>query len=159
MLYRYNAWANERVLDTAARLRPDQLLAAGGPEGESIRDTLVHTMGAQWLFLERWHRRSPTAMPDAAFPDLAAIRQRWDVIERETRDFVAALDDATLAGVVEYTNFKGERWAYPLWQQMVHQVNHGTQHRSEAAMMLTRLGFSPGWLDFLYYIDLHAPRV
>jgi len=35
---------------------------------------------------------------------------------------------------------------------MLHQVNHGTQHRSEAAMVLTRFGRSPGLLDFLYYL-------
>src|SRR5437773_2660376 len=56
--------------------------------------------------------------------------------------------------ILEYTNMQGERWAYPLWQQMIHQVNHATQHRSEAAVMLTKLGHSPGWLDLLYFVDL-----
>ena len=49
---------------------------------------------------------------------------------------------------------QGERWAYPLWQQMIHQVNHATQHRSEAAMMLTKLDCSPGLLDLLYFVDV-----
>jgi uncharacterized damage-inducible protein DinB len=39
---------------------------------------------------------------------------------------------------------------------MMHQVNHATQHRSEAAVMLTQFGHSPGWLDLLYYIDLRS---
>jgi uncharacterized damage-inducible protein DinB len=156
-LYRYNAWANARVLDSAAQLTPAQLLAPGGASFESVRDTLVHTMGAQWLFLERWHGRSPRALPDAKdFPDLASIRARWDAIERDTQAFIAGLGDTDLARVIEYTNFQGERWAYPLWQQMVHQVNHATQHRSEAAVMLTHHGCSPGWLDFLLYIDLQG---
>jgi len=72
--------------------------------------------------------------------------------------FVAGLTDARIAAVVEYTNFEGERWAYPLWQQMLHQVNHATQHRSEAAMLLTRLGHSPGWLDYIYFIDVEAAQ-
>ena len=156
-LYRYNDWANRRILDTSARVTPAQLLEGGGAGVDSIRDTLVHTMGAQWVYLERWQGRSPRAFFDAAsFPDLDAIRARWDGIERDTRAFVAALTDADLARVVEYTNMQGERWAYPLWQQMIHQVNHATQHRSEAAVMLTKLGHSPDWLDLLYFVDVDA---
>ena len=76
-----------------------------------------------------------------------------------TTRFVAGLTDARIAAIVEYTNFEGERWAYPLWQQMLHQVNHATQHRSEAAVMLTQAGHSPGWLDYLYFVDVAAtPR-
>ena len=78
------------------------------------------------------------------------------MIDRETDAFVASVDDAALARVVEYLNMQGERWAYPLWQQMIHQVNHATQHRSEAAMLLTKLGHSPGWLDLLYFVDLET---
>jgi uncharacterized damage-inducible protein DinB len=156
-LYRYNDWANQRILEASARLTPAQLREGGGASFDSIRDTLVHTMGAQWLYLERWHGRSPRALPAAAdFPDLAAIRTRWDRIERDTQAFVAAVTDADLTRVVEYTNTRGERWAYPLWQQMIHQVNHATQHRSEAAVMLTKLGSSPGWLDLLYFVDQEA---
>ena len=156
-LYDYNAWANGRILDTASRLTPAQLVAPGGASFDSVRDTLVHTMSAQWIYLERWLGRSPREWPEAgSFPDLAAIRSRWDVIERDTQTFVLTLDDARLAAVVEYTNMQGERWAYPLWQQMIHQVNHATQHRSEAAVLLTQLGDSPGWLDLLYFVDLHA---
>ena len=90
------------------------------------------------------------------FPDLAAVRARWEEIERATAAFVAGLTEARLAEVVAYTNFQGERWAYSLWQQMTHQVNHATQHRSEAALMLTQAGHSPGWLDLLYFVDLQA---
>jgi uncharacterized damage-inducible protein DinB len=156
-LYRYNAWANGRVLDTAARLTPEQLSAGGGASFDSVRDTLVHAMSAHWIYLERWQGRSPRAALDPReFPDVDSIRERWDGLERSTGAFVAGLDDARLAAVVEYVNFAGERWAYPLWQQMVHQVNHATQHRSEAAVMLTQHGHSPGWLDFLYFVDLQG---
>jgi uncharacterized damage-inducible protein DinB len=154
-LYRYNTWANIRILDTATQLGAEQFLASGGTSYDSLRDTLVHTMSGQWIFLERWRDRSPRAMLNAVdFPDVASIRRRWDEIERETQAFVVALSDAQLVQDVDYTNTEGQRWTYPLWQQMIHQVNHATQHRSEAAVMLTQFGHSPGWLDFLYYIDL-----
>lgn len=154
-LYEYNDWANQQIVSAAARLDAEQFLVKIGASFDSVRDTLVHTMAAQWLYLERWQGRSPRAMPEGReFPDLASIRARWIDIERDTKVFVASLDDAALAHVIAYTNTDGQRWAYPLWQQMVHQVNHATQHRSEAAVMLTQLGFSPGWLDFLYFMDV-----
>lgn len=151
-LYAYSAWANARVLDTAERLDPDQFLLADG--GGSIRDTLVHTVAVQWLWLERWRGRSPREFWEpAAFPDLAALRARWDTVEAETAGFVAALAEADLGRDIAYVNFQGETWSYPLWQQLLHQVNHATQHRSEVALLLTRLGHSPGWLDLLFYAD------
>jgi uncharacterized damage-inducible protein DinB len=50
-------------------------------------------------------------------------------------------------------NNAGEPNAYPLWQLLTHQVTHAQQHRSEIAIALTEFGYSPGWLDFLIYID------
>jgi uncharacterized damage-inducible protein DinB len=154
-LYRYNPWANARILDTAEPLSPEQFLMGRGASFDSLRDTLVHTMSAHWLWLERWSGRSPTAAIDPReFSGLASIRARWAGIERDTQAFVADLSEARLASVVAYRNTKGERWAYPLWQQMIHQVNHATQHRSEAAMILTQFGHSPGDLDLLHFIDV-----
>jgi uncharacterized damage-inducible protein DinB len=152
-LYAYSAWANARILDTAEQLTREQFTA--DPDGcGSIRDTLVHTASAQWLWLERWRGASPTELWDPAdFPDVAALRTRWQEVEAATSDYVASLSEPDLARIVSYVNFQGETWAYPHWQQLLHQVNHATQHRSEAALLLTRLGYSPGWLDLLVYVD------
>jgi uncharacterized damage-inducible protein DinB len=111
-------------------------------------------MSAQWIWLSRWQGVSPPAMlrPDD-FVDLAAIRARWAEIEQETETFWQQLDDARLGQIITYINTKGEAHAFPLWQMMLHQVNHATQHRSEVAAMLTQFGHSPGWLDLIWYLD------
>ena len=44
----------------------------------------------------------------------------------------------------------------PLWQTMAHLVNHGTQHRSEAAALLTAFGLSPGDLDLIDFAEQAA---
>jgi uncharacterized damage-inducible protein DinB len=155
-LYAYGAWANARILETADKLTPEQF-AADADGCRSIRDTLVHTASVQWLWLERWHGTSPRELWDPAdFPDIAALRARWEEVEEATSAYIAPLREPDLARVVSYMNFQGETWSYPLWQQLLHQVNHATQHRSEAALLLTRLGFSPGWLDLLVYLDAQS---
>ena len=84
---------------------------------------------------------------------MASLRQRWDEVERESNDYLTRLNEAELAQPLSYVNLKGERWVYPLWQQLMHQVNHATQHRSEVALRLTELGQSPGDIDYLFYHD------
>ena len=157
-LYAYSAWANARILETAGQLTREQFTTQGDGS-DSIRDTLAHTASAQWLWLERWRGTSPTELWDPTdFPDVAALRSRWGEVEAATSEYVATLCEPDLARVVSYVNFQGEAWAYPLWQQLLHQVNHATQHRSEAALLLTRLGYSPGWLDLLVYVDSETAR-
>jgi len=152
-LYAYGDWANARILDTTEQLTPRQF-TADADGCDSIRDTLVHTASVQWMWLERWRGTSPGELWDpAGFPDVTILRARWKEVEVATSAYMATLREPDLARVVSYVNFQGETWAYPLWQQLLHQVNHATQHRSEAALLLTRLGYSPGWLDLLVYVD------
>ena len=155
-LYAYTAWANAQVLDTTAELTQEQLLTNDGAN-ESVRDTLVHIVAGQWLWLERWLGRSPNRLWDPVlFPDVAAIRTRWVEVEAASQDFLAGLTESALMRELVYVNMKGDPLTYPLWQQMLHQANHATQHRSEVAVILTRFGHSPGGLDLLVYADEQA---
>ena len=152
-LYTYSSWATRRILDTADRLGLKQFIASNGGAG-SIREILAHTASAQWTWLGRWQGAAPRPHWDAAeFPSVASLRARWIGVEEETHDFLAGLEEGDLARDISYVNFKGESWRYPLWQAMLHQANHATQHRSEAALLLTQCGSSPGDLDFLRYFD------
>ncbi|MBI1802644.1 MAG: DinB family protein [Chloroflexi bacterium] len=152
-LYVYYAWANRRILDTAARVSPDQYFATQ-PDGQSLHTILTHTLGAQWVWLHRWRRQAlPARSEIAAIADLETLRARWETLDAELQQFAATLTDAELDNVISYVNTRGETWSYPLWQMMMQVVNHGTQHRSEAALRLTELGHSPGNLDFLIFLD------
>jgi uncharacterized damage-inducible protein DinB len=154
MLYQYNAWANQRILDTAEQLTGQQFVAKVGASFDSVRDTLVHTMSVQQRWLARCQQIVlPEQLMTDEYANLQAIRAKWERIEAQTKAFIAGVDDQKLAEIIHYVNAQGESNAYPMWQILVHQVNHATQHRSEVAVMLTQFGYSPGWLDFLIYID------
>lgn len=120
----------------------------------SLRKLLGHTAGAQAVWLERWQNRSPSGSWElTGSPDMAALQDHWQEIERATRRYLETLREEDFAQDIAYTNFRGERWSYSRWQAMIHQVNHATQHRAEAAVLLTQMGRSPGDPDVLIVVD------
>jgi uncharacterized damage-inducible protein DinB len=156
-LYKYNDWANQRVLDACEQLTQEEFLRGQGSStaNPSIRDTLVHTMGAQEIWLARWGGVSPTRVLDPNdFGTLALIREYWTQVEQHTQGFIDAVEQNVLEDTMHYTNTRGLPFSYPRWMTMVHQVNHATQHRSEIAHLLTQANQSPGDLDLLVYMDL-----
>ncbi len=154
MIYDYNYWANQRLLDACERLSQAELDAPTKNGYPSLRATLVHALHANWIWLSRWQGVSPRSVLDERdFPTLAAIRERWRDEEQRTRAFLATLTEEKLATDVTYQNLKGVSFTLPLWQTLVHLVNHGTQHRSEVAFMLTALDRSPGDLDMSLFLN------
>lgn len=153
-LYDYHYWSNQRILDTVEQISETQLNAPTQNGYASMRVTLVHTMNAEWLWRSRWQGVSPTViLSERDFPTLASISARWQQEEEEMRALLAPLKESDLATSFTYQDTKGVPHTLALWQMLVHVVNHGTQHRSEVAFMLTALDHSPGDLDmsvFLY---------
>lgn len=156
-LYAYNRWANQRALSAAARLDNAAFLRNLGNSFSSVRDTLAHILGAEWIWLERWHGRSPVALLSAAdFTSTQSLEAGWQTVESERSRFIEALTPARLQGEIAYTNRRGERYAYPLWQQMVHVVNHSTYHRGQITTLLRQLGAEAVATDLLEYYDEKA---
>lgn len=153
-LYQYNTWANGRVFDATAALPPEAFLRDLGNSFPSIRDTLVHIVGAEWVWLERWHGNSPPRLPPGSdFSSHDAVRARWAEVERDQARYLAALTEDILAREVAYTNLKGQPFRYPLWQQLLHVVNHSTYHRGQVTTMLRQLGARPVSTDLLVFYD------
>ena len=151
-IYAHASWANAKLFDTAAELTAAQLTHAA-TNSESIFDLLLHLVDVQRVWLARAQHTVASPLDEAACATLAALREAWKSVDDASRMYVADLRADDLAEIVRYTNSKGEPQAYPRWQILLHQALHAAQHRSEAALLLTALGHSTGWLDYLIYID------
>ena len=154
LLFQYNHWANAKILNAVANVTQEQFLApASFPHG-GLRGTLVHALSAEWIWRTRWEGTSPTSVLKAAdFPDFQSLRTRWANEEEQLMNFVEGISDERLNSTFDYTNTSGKPFTKVLWQAMAHVVNHGTQHRTEAAAMLTDLGHSPGDLDLIFLVS------
>ena len=157
-LFDYNYWARDCQLEACAALSQEQFLRPMGSSFSSVRDTLAHLVAVEWIWHERWRGKSPSKV-DAqefgadTFPNLVAVRDRWRAVESDVRSFLARLREPDLAQPLRYTNMKGEKYAYPLWQSLLHVVNHQTYHRGQVTTLLRQLGAQAPAVDYLVMKD------
>lgn len=146
-LFDYDRWATARVLATMAGL-PDADWPTGSPVGtRELADIMVHQLGST----QRW-RLGLSGTPDAdlprperePLPSVTELAARWTAEWATLDAWLATLDDAWLTATDD---------GIPHWQMLAHVANHGTQHRSEAAVLLTAAGRSPGDLDMIRFSE------
>ncbi len=151
-LFDYNTWANHRALEAAAALTEEQFTRPLGSSFSSVRDTLAHICGGEWVWLERFHGRMPAAMPDIKqFSTVAALREHWLPQEQDLLAFVGGLTQEDLEGVLEYKTMKFGIYRNPLFQALQHLANHGTYHRGQVTTLLRQLGAQPVLTDLMHF--------
>jgi uncharacterized damage-inducible protein DinB len=153
-IHRHSVWANGQLLDAAAKLTPEELRAPIGEGGHGdLLETLVHMYDAQktWLDRARIGESGPSLTVDD-FPNLASLRAAWEALDADMDAYLAGLEEAALLEPVPYRSFYGGEGTYPRTEMVLHQAFHSHQHRGEVALVLTRLGHSPGELDYNDYM-------
>jgi uncharacterized damage-inducible protein DinB len=153
-LYEYNDWANQRLLQATARLTAHQFTALSTHSFGSLQRTLAHTMDA-----ERMWRRLLSGEDFRArlnldeFDTVGKLANRWAQEQSQLHAYIHSLTDADLAGIVRYEVDGGVIRERVRWHCLFHLVNHGMQHRSEAAHLLTQYGQSPDDIDFTVFLN------
>lgn len=151
-LFDYNSWANQRALSAAEKLSAEQFTRPMGSSFSSVRDTLAHICGAEWIWLERFQGRSPSALPQSGeFQDVSNLREHWREQDERLLSFARALTQAYLDRELEYKALKFGVYRNPLWQSMLHVVNHGTYHRGQVTTLLRQLGAEPLLTDLMHF--------
>ncbi len=162
-LFDYTEWANGLALDAATKLSDENLRRDFNISHSSILGTLVHMAGAEWIWLERWHGRSPAGAEAwsiwsaALCPDLKTLDGRWrELVERRTA-FINKLDEARLSAELSFTLLNGDPNSMRLVDQMQHVANHATLHRGQVVGLIRQLGIAPPSTDLLFYLRREIP--
>lgn len=151
ILIAYNFWADHEILSACERISAEEFTrpATPDPGWHSLKGTLVHLLDTEY----GW-RVALQGLPDSSvleeadFPDIASLKARWQEEQSAWMTYIAGLSEEALNEVWrEDGPIRRTRW-----QTIMHVINDGTYHRSEAAALLTGYGQSPGELDFEGYL-------
>ena len=162
-LFDYTEWANELALKAAAELSDEDLRRDFKISHGSIFATLLHMAGAEWIWLERWHGRSP-AKKEAwslwttdSCADLEVLNQRWSELIERRAQLISQLDESGLAAELPFKLLSGDPNSLRLVDQMQHVANHATLHRGQVVGMIRQLGIAPPSTDLLFYLRREIP--
>lgn len=152
--FSYGRWANRTILESVAALTPEEYARPVGGSFGSVRGTLVHLYGADWVWLERLHGRSPRALPEG--DDLASLDElarKWSAVEASQDAYIAGLTPERLTEPLSYISFAGDSFTRALGDALLHIANHGTYHRGQVATLLRQLGRQAASTDYLRFVD------
>jgi uncharacterized damage-inducible protein DinB len=145
----YDEWATRRLFRAMDVVSAEVWSRTHVVDERGLGGILVHQLGA----LMRWRHRlsrmeGELPRPESGpLPTPAQLVEMFDAERKRYREWQLTWTDELL----------NHRWRdVPTWQWLAHVVNHGTQHRSEAAALLTAEGRSPGDLDLGDYAEERA---
>ena len=145
-LYRYNAWANCRIVDACAALPVEGLAAEMPAMYGSVLETLSHLISVEFNYL-RLIEGQPTERQQFASPDLARV-----ACLATDAAYVRLVEGLTDADLVRGFHMPGLDRDLTVRQALIQVALHSTEHRADLAAAVTRLGGTPPPLDYVQYL-------
>jgi uncharacterized damage-inducible protein DinB len=147
----YSAWATQRLMDTAAKLSEEELTRDFKTADKTVLDTLVHIYAADRIWLSRVLAEPRATFIDPEDRDLTLLQTEWPALHQRWKLWLRDFNDDHVLRVIEFKNTKGHAYAMPVWQILLHVVNHGTHHRGQVSGFLRAMDRTPPPLDLMAY--------
>jgi len=156
--FRHNTMMNRRLLEACRQLSPEQLGAKATGTYGSIGATLVHIANSQEGYAARFlGTERAERLQEDPFPGFEALAERFDHGDAQLEEA------ASQAGQDREVHVSGDdppgTWRMPASLILLQAVNHGTEHRSQVATILTQLGVEPPEMDGWTYFDASGQLV
>lgn len=151
-LFSYGDWANDALLDAAAKLDEPLLDQPFDIGPGSARKILDHIETGESVWLNRWrgHTHTPwSSQPVATLPEL---RARFHATRAARVEFLATLDPARLDAQQTYRDSRGSMFRATLADMLLQGFVHSAHHRAQAVNVLRRLGAGIVELDYMMHV-------
>lgn len=152
-LFKHNLWANLRCIDACEKLTDEQLDTVVNGTYGSIRDTLLHFLGAEKRYADRLYGRprSPR-LEDEGFQGFDRLREAARTNGRELIDIV---ESDRVPEVYHGVGPQGQSEEMAGSMLIIQAINHSTEHRAHINSVFSILGLEPTELDGWAYGYTH----
>ncbi len=150
-MFRYNKWANERLLVACRGLSDAQLDARPPGISSSLRTLLLHVVGGQQTFVLRTNGRQHEGewTGHSLWPGFDALID----VARKTSDDLIAIAEALTEDADVSLPYMDKSYVYPKSFFLVHAFEHGVEHRTEIKVALNQIGVETPDLDGWPYAE------
>jgi uncharacterized damage-inducible protein DinB len=150
--FKYNLWANLRLLDACAQLSDAQLGATMKGTYGSVRETLMHMLTAEEGYTRTLTEKMPTPPLGSLthFPDFDELRRRAKGSGEALITFAEQVEQGELNQIL---HLDGGTYDAPVIVVVIQAIDHGIDHRSQIATLLSQQDIEPPDLDSWAYND------
>ena len=150
-LHAYNSWADNRVFEAVALLEEEQYMQDMKGSHGGIHPTLIHLVGAEKIWLERFQGNPQPFLTQNPPKNLADLKAIWEKVGYDTAKWLSTMNDKKLNGTFTMQTAKGDTYTHIFWQAFQHLVNHSSYHRGQIVTMLRQLGAKPVSTDLILF--------
>jgi len=147
----YSSWATQRLMDVAAQLSEEELTRDFKTADKTVLDTLVHIYAADRIWLTRVLGEQRATFVDPEDRDLTLLQTEWPALHQRWKLWLRDFNDGDVTRVIDFKDTKGRPYSQPVWQILLHLVNHGTHHRGQVSGFLRAMDHVPPPLDLMAY--------
>ncbi len=148
-MFRYNAWANRRLLEALRGLSAEQLETHVPGTSGPVREILTHIVGAQQTFVLRTKGRQHEGelSRESPWPGIDGLLEIVESTDAELLAIAEQIDDEEEVDLP----YMGVSYRFPKRFFLVHTMQHSVEHRSEVKVALAQLGVDTPDLDAWEY--------
>jgi uncharacterized damage-inducible protein DinB len=152
-LHQHRAWVNRRLLESAAKLAPEQLRQSFAIGQGSIWKSLLHLYAAEYVWLDALAGKEQSVAPGdvpgklpgnqegaGGVTSLADLETKWNELEGRWQKYLDELAPERLDDLVYKVRSTGGRFAFRRLDILLHVCTHAQYTVAQVVNMLRHAG-------------------
>ncbi len=155
-LFKFNEWANKRFIDAVKNLSKEKYNVEIKSSFSSIRQTISHIAGSEWIWMQRLMGNKPIAPPDwFDTRSTETLSQKLKEVETDRNKYLSGLNDEELNKTLNYNLLSGKPQQNTIREILQHVINHSTYHRGQLATLFRQIDETPPSTDLILFYREH----